>query len=87
MRLVLSMTLDDNASSDSTVAGDILYRLGETVTELTVLSPGMAYDLVDRNGNAVGTWEVIEGPTCPLCDAPLTHEGASCPNQWLSAHH
>lgn len=27
-----------------------------------------------------------EGPTCPVCDAPLGWVGATCPNARLSAH-
>ena len=37
-------------------------------------------------GEAVPGWKPYEPPTCPECDAPLSHEGATCPNQRLSAH-
>jgi len=35
-------------------------------------------------------WHEVEHenslPTCPVCDAPLTHVGATCPDARLSAH-
>lgn len=29
---------------------------------------------------------LVQPPTCPVCDAPLTHVGATCPDARLSAH-
>ena len=88
MRFVLSMDMDNDAFREDSgpEVARILRKLAATVEHRSLDTDDDGI-LLDGNGNRAGTWEVIEGPTCPLCDAPLTHEGASCPNQWLSAHH
>lgn len=88
MRFFLGFDMDNDAFREDT--GPEVARILRDVAaqvEHWSLESGDLRPVRDSNGNTVGEWEVREGPTCPLCDAPLTHEGAECPNQRLSAHH
>lgn len=87
MRFALSMDMDNDAFREDTgpEVARILRDVASTVEHWN-LEPGDSRFAYDSNGNKVGEWEVTEGPTCPLCDAPLTHEGAPCPNARLAAH-
>jgi len=87
MRFVLSMDMENDAFREDTgpEVARILRNLARTVEHRSLDTDDDGI-LLDLNGNRAGMWEVIEGPTCTVCDAPLSHEGATCPNQRLSAH-
>jgi hypothetical protein len=88
MRLVLHIDMNNDAFREDTgpEVARILRELARTVEHRSLDNEDCGI-LLDTNEVRTGVWEVIEGPTCPVCDAPLTHVGAPCPNRWLSAHH
>ena len=86
MRFVLHVNMDsDNFREDTGPEVARSLRLVAEQIEHWTLDVGDLRLVRDSTGHVVGEWEV-EGPTCPLCDAPLPYKGALCPNARLSAH-
>jgi hypothetical protein len=74
--------VDDLARGDWLLPGETIYALDVRGDRARVRCPSSGVDAwVDLD---LLVYE--EPPTCPVCDAPLTHVGATCPDARLSAH-